>query len=406
MKKLLIVTLLFILFDVSSAQNLIDVYKTGKITLKADKEFAKNTDWKTVFGDYFDKQYKRPVGKVKDMAISAGGNIFISSRSSYRIHKFDKNGNFVKSFGNKGDNPGEFKNRASLSDIFANRYLLTYEIHGRMKMFDLSGEFYQPVKIDYGVTDCFLLNENTIALLGYVGYGNSRARRLVALKNIQNGDENYICSFMEDMSKDAFYLKAKDREPRIQFSKPFSRGSLLIAKTPEGNIVTGSTIKPELTVFSQQGDELKRISLKINRKKITQKIKDEYINSFMELQDKRKEYYKNYYTGKELDEVVNIFKSPEFFPEYLPYYYEFIADSDGNILVFIYSDEKGSPRFQVYSPDGDYVCETVFDPGEYELGISSRNRNIAFYNGDLYCLVPLRETEGIPLRLIKVNLTE
>ena len=102
MIKLIFILILLIIIGVSHAGNLIDIYKTGTLRLIADPTFAVNTDWDTLFSDYFTEKYNNPIGTYKDIVISENGDIFISNYSQYNIYKFDHNGNYVIKFGNQG----------------------------------------------------------------------------------------------------------------------------------------------------------------------------------------------------------------------------------------------------------------------------------------------------------------
>ena len=46
-------------------------------------------------------------------------------------------------------------------------------------------------------------------------------------------------------------------------------------------------------------------------------------------------------------------KKPGYFPDYLPYYYNVIADDQNNCLFFIYSNEDKDHLFSAYSTDGN-----------------------------------------------------
>ena len=68
------------------------------------------------------------------------------------------------------------------------------------------------------------------------------------------------------------------------------------------------------------------------------------------------------------------------FPEYYPYYRELMTDSEGNILIFKFRlpwDKESPNIFQVYSPEGEFVCETSIVNNKYKLEIDQRFRRIS-----------------------------
>jgi hypothetical protein len=114
-------------------------------------------------------------------------------------------------------------------------------------------------------------------------------------------------------------------------------------------------------------------------------------------------YYMEDYSDRIIKELS---ERPIKFPEHMPYYYNLIVDSDGNILIFFYTKTNDIYRFQVYSPDGAYICESAIDPGEYKLKVYRNLIPIAFFKGDLFAFVSGKDNPSVPPRLIKVNLSE
>jgi hypothetical protein len=96
----------------------------------------------------------------------------------------------------------------------------------------------------------------------------------------------------------------------------------------------------------------------------------------------------------------------EMFGKYLPYFKEILVDSEGNILICKKTDciRDCNEVFQVYSPEGKYICEVTIDYGIYEVTIDRRFKNIVFTNNAVYGLFPLKDNEESALQLIRVNL--
>ncbi len=94
------------------------------------------------------------------------------------------------------------------------------------------------------------------------------------------------------------------------------------------------------------------------------------------------------------------------FGKYLPYYKDILVDSEGNILVCKITDCIGDCNnvFQVYTPEGQYVCEVTIDSGIYDVTIDRRFKNITFADNAVYGLFPLKESEESGLQLVRVKL--
>jgi DNA-binding beta-propeller fold protein YncE len=116
--------------------DLIDYYKKGSITLKGEENFGENNDWEGLFYDPY-----------KEMIVAPDGSIFVANNRQHNIYKFDKNGNFLKMFGRKGQGPGDFDSPGDMT-ILDNEYLMVgeYASNRRITIWDLEGKCIKVVK--------------------------------------------------------------------------------------------------------------------------------------------------------------------------------------------------------------------------------------------------------------------
>jgi len=128
----------------------------------------------------------------------------------------------------------------------------------------------------------------------------------------------------------------------------------------------------------------------------TSKQKEQLINRIKwksSLSNEDKERFR-----KKIEEELNI---PDPIVNTLPLYHTLKIDSDNNLLVFVYVDKEKTIECKVYTLEGKYICDTKFVSDEYKIDISK----FQFYDRYVYGLFPLKETEGISLRLVKMKLT-
>jgi hypothetical protein len=92
-----------------------------------------------------DGQFRQPT----DVTWDREGNIFISDGYiNSRVAKYDKNGNWVKSWGDRGTDPGQFNLPHSIAaDAAGNIYVADRE-NSRIQVFDHDGKFLKVIKID------------------------------------------------------------------------------------------------------------------------------------------------------------------------------------------------------------------------------------------------------------------
>jgi DNA-binding beta-propeller fold protein YncE len=97
-----------------------------------------------------DGRFRQPT----DVAFDPQGDIFISDGYiNSRIAKADKNGNWIKSWGDRGNKPGEFNTPHNIAaDAKGNLYVADRG-NGRIQVFDSDGKFLRIMKIDAPVDE-------------------------------------------------------------------------------------------------------------------------------------------------------------------------------------------------------------------------------------------------------------
>jgi len=111
--------------------------------------------------------------QVTDMTWDAAGNIYVSDGYiNSRVAKYDKDGNWVMQWGDRGSEPGKLNTPHSIaSDAQGNIYVADRG-NGRIQVFDGNGKLLRVMKIDVGVapgTKSVIGNTPTATNAG--GYG-------------------------------------------------------------------------------------------------------------------------------------------------------------------------------------------------------------------------------------------
>ncbi len=95
-----------------------------------------------------DGQFRQPTDVTWDLQ----GNIFISDGYiNSRVAKFDKNGDWVKSFGEPGSGPGQFNTPHSIASDSKGNIYVADRGNKRIQVFDPDGKFLREVKVDVPV---------------------------------------------------------------------------------------------------------------------------------------------------------------------------------------------------------------------------------------------------------------
>jgi hypothetical protein len=87
--------------------------------------------------------------QVTDVTWDSAGNTYISDGYiNSRVAKVDKDGNWIKSWGEPGDQPGQFNTPHSIASDAQNRIYVADRGNGRIQVFDTEGKFLRQIRID------------------------------------------------------------------------------------------------------------------------------------------------------------------------------------------------------------------------------------------------------------------
>jgi hypothetical protein len=224
-------------------------------------------------------------------------------------------------------------------------------------------------------------------------------KTIVIIKDAGSGIENVINSF-EILDKGSLRIGDKNS---IKFGNHI--GEVLIAKTKDGCLLVGVSNTPYLKIYSLNGKLIHSFRLNMTPVPVTAnyigKFKNDVLNDMKGINGSRNRPAPKWLVNK-LERV----SFATLFGEHLPYYREILVDSEGNILVFKWNDCVGRcvKVFQVYSPDGKYICETRIDEGVFDFEIDSRVQNIVFTSKGIFGLFQLKNSDDVSLRLVKVDI--
>jgi len=427
MKKNLFIALLFVSATLWS-QQLSTIYKSGEIKLVPDASYAKNVNWDKQFSDFDQTAWGKTVGLYKQIVVAPDGSVFMSHHTRHSISKFDKNGNFVKEFGKKGGkSPADFIYMPSVQGILDGKYLYTTAVDGRMHFFDLNGNWVKTIRLKYMPLGSMPMKGGKIAILGHVPSGNG-AKHIISLLNYSDEKEKIISSTFEPYTSSDknsikitpyFYKDKNGKEQHIgqwfSCSLPFSHSSyyrVRFATNSAGNLVAAYPSIGEIAVFDNTGKKLRQFKADQKPEVITREDREDYYQNVAKdmkrLEEnvakmtKDKEYWDSYVA--QYKQQLEKFRDPANYPANLPYFSEMMVDSENNILLFRFTREEGSNKFDVYTYNstGSKIATTSFITDKYDLKINPAV--FRFHNGSIYSILKVKNAVGNPLRLVKFDL--
>lgn len=414
MKTIIIasVIILFSLLEVQG-QTLSEFYQNETVKLEEVSEYAAMCDWDDLFFNYQEETMGIEVGKIKSIAVAPDGSVYMSHKTHYEIWKFDKDGKFIKAFGSKGNGKGEFVMRARVEGVLGGKYVYTTDVQGRMLFFDLDGNYVKSLKLNYIPSRTLPLSDLKIAIFGSVPWSGHRVKNIIVIKDFETGNEHTVWQEIYDPNIEIIELPGgKQMIATLNFThRSITKHGL--AASSDGTLLFASHSDSKVYEYSTDGEELRSFPLIITPIEIkdadVQRIYNKQIDRFASVNDRlpvdkrfteeelkmmQEEYTRRFETVKDRIKV----------GDHLPIYSTVIMDSDGNVLVFEFTEEKDSNKFRAYSYNqkGALIGVTSFECPGYDLSFTYDS--FVFHGGYVYAVATKKNVEGIPLRLVKFRL--
>jgi hypothetical protein len=372
--------------------SLIDFYKKGTIKMTPSPGFGEGTDWESLFYD-----------TGKQIAVASDGTIFVSNSFQHNIFMFNPDGRFIRKCGQKGSGPGDTYYPGVLT-ILDNKYLSVgeYASSRRISLFDFSGKCFKVLKTGHSVFSPIALKDNKVAYLSFKYGSDTKASQefqiRAIIKDVNTGAESIVYSAaLQD--KSTILL-----DGAISIKLDSKTGDMIIARTKQGDLLIGVSNTPDIKIFSPYGKPVYSFRLSMARIPVTGDYIEKYKNNLVNRMEQGDASSKP--APKWMVKKVKKSSFENQFDEYLPYYREILVDEEGNILVFKWTDCIGDCQdvFQVYSPEGKYICETRIDKGNFDFSIDNKNKSIVFTGKGIFGLFQLKNNEDVSLRIVKVKI--
>jgi hypothetical protein len=434
MKNIYFILVLFVPATLLS-QHLESIYKGGDVSLVADADYGKNNDWNKIFADFsqnvaFGFDSPRKIGISKEIVVAPDGSVFMSHHTRHSISKFDKNGNFIKEFGQKGSRKADFIYMPIVQGILDKKYLYTTSVDGRMLFFDFNGQWLKTIKLKYMPLGTTPLKGGKIAIVGHVPWKGG-SKNIISILNVANGSEKIISSNIEGFvnekeivirplshrSKNDSTKTVMQHGGMVTYSIPFTHAMyyrVRIATSAEGNLIAGYPATGDIIVYNPAGQILKQFKADIKPEVVTKDDREKYYQKALDDVSKREEksndlkdpdskkYHDDYLA--QCRSQLEKFRDPKSYPANLPYFSGMIVDPENNILLFRFTREEGSNQFDVYTlhSAGSKIATSRFVTDNYELKISPSMTKFAGMN--IYSFLKIKDATGNPMRLVKFKL--
>ena len=293
---------------------------------------------------------------VDSFAVDIEGNIYIlSPRSGEKvIFKFNRNGNFDMSFGQKGQGPGEVQWPTSIR-IHLQKEIAVTDSHHKFLIFSSEGELIR----ETGIVSTF------IAVVIPLDNGNH-----LIIKQLFDSRSEHIMQrpliLTESELQDIKELE-RYKYPNYMTKKSFNGlvSDVIYSISKEKLYVGNPDRGYEICVYDLMGNLLKKIRKEYKTANVPEEVKVEILKR---------------YEGSGYEAV----KEKIYFPESMPPYKTFFSDENGRLLVMTHEKGKnpGEYMFDIFNGEGIFMGRKSLE-GSLSWAIIRQNR--------LYCL---REKES------------
>jgi len=334
-------------------------------TLNLDQEFTID----------FERDDLKETGirEIIGLDVDSDGNIyFIVSRSDADlILKFDGNGNFVLSFGRRGEGPGELIAPRYLRIDESERIQIADNTRKKIYFFEKNGDFIRGISLPSNHRIATLLeNGKILAVRNNFNQDVGRGEYPIILSN---EDLEEIKMLHPGLWMPNFTLSKRINPLRIYMDYNVLRPS-------NGQIYVGDYgSEYEFLIYDTEGNLLQKIKKEYHNVKVPNQLKEEIFN----------------WLSKNLDSFDQS-KNKVYFPEFHPPFQFFFLDEESRLYVMTYEQGQGTNVFiyDIFNPDGMFIGRIELD--NYGSSPFSVTRipvplDVVAKNNRIYCL---REKES------------
>lgn len=316
--------------------------------------------------------------KVRKLAVDDQDNIYVLDRGKCQVKVFDKHGTYIRSFGRKGQGPGEF---LSPKDLIVDEKNKTIHIldYGNRKIvrYHFNGTFDSELKLKKGGPLCFFMDPDRFYLVRYSFINDHGDWYYKIIKYNLDGkillqSEEFTHPKYNTVEYGGLVISAPlPFEPRAYFTCD-SKSNLYFGFSDKYKIIAFDTAFNKLKVIQKNNPELIKVS---------KEDKDNFINELKEALKKK---------GLPHGPVLKRIKFPEYHPIFDGIW---INDKD---RVLVQSPSKDDMvHIDVFNSKGVYVEKMIINKPSDGISLDYVFGKPVFK--DEYIYTAVEDKNGIPL---------
>jgi len=277
---------------------------------------------------------EKGVREILGFDVDSDGNIyFIISRSLENlILKFDAKGNFLLSFGRRGQGPGELEAPRYLRVDELEQIHISDNVGKKIYLFEKNGDLIKEISLPSNYRIAALLgNENILAVKSNFNREEGRGEYPIILSNEELEE---IKMLHPGQWMPNFTLSKKINALRIYMD-------FNVLRISKGLIYVGNYGKGyEFLIYDTEGNLLRKIRKDYRKVKVPDQLKEDILNGLSE----------NFFSFEQV-------KGKVYFPKFHPPFQFFFLDEESRLYVMTYERGQGSNAFiyDIFDPDGLFI---------------------------------------------------
>jgi len=284
-----------------------------------------------------DDMAERGLADAIQFDIDSEGNIYIASSrtTEYCIHKFDSNGNYINSFGRRGQGPGEIQFILYFGVDNQDNIIISGNRNKKIVVFSKEGKFVDETRFPLNTFSMFPLENGN-----YFFYMSRPKKKEITVNYQPLVFSLYNSEFEEIIELDRY----NNPNPLLKGFRGVNINPIFIWKISESNIYIGNEFRDyEILKYDFDGN-------------LQQKIKKNYENVELKV----------------------------WFPKYWTPFCSFFPDDEGRLYVMTFEegDNSGEYIYDIFNSDGIFICRkslNIYSWGELEVCAKAKRER-------LYCL--------------------
>lgn len=282
--------------------------------------------------------------RIRDVEVDKAGRIYALDSNEANVKVFDRDGNYIRTIGRKGQGPGELQ---SPNDIYIDdkdKIYISDVGNDRLSVFNEHGDFIDSFNFqEYSVSKIIGVNAKDEIVL------------LLSTTSKESGKGFLVFDYMVNVYSSRFELRENLYRFTIPVMQMFTKeGKMLSLSVPfqktlcckmdsRGNVYVAESQEYRIHIFSPDGKLIRRIEKEHERSKVSKQDVENYAREHFQEDENQRKFW--------LDAVRDQLK----IPDYKPVFDRLYSDQEKLLVLRQELEEKKNTFVDVFDSGGKYI---------------------------------------------------